>query len=83
MKNIRFFLSKNSHFLVAKFSVYLNRRVFVMRCKYFHMNHLMTRIYPLFSDTFSPYHSLSTLLSVDESFKEWMETLIYAFVASD
>ena len=30
MKNIRFFLSENFHFLVAKFSIYLNRRVFVM-----------------------------------------------------
>ena len=30
MKNIRVFLSENLHFLVAKFLVYLNRRVFVM-----------------------------------------------------
>ena len=30
MKNIKFFLSENFHFLVVKFSVYLNRRVFVM-----------------------------------------------------
>ena len=30
MKNIRVFLSENFHFLVVKFSVYLNRRVFVM-----------------------------------------------------
>ena len=31
MKNIRGFLSENFHFfLVVKFSVYLNRRVFVM-----------------------------------------------------
>ena len=30
MKNIRFFLAENFHFLVVKFSVYLNRRVFVM-----------------------------------------------------
>ena len=29
MKTIRFFLSDNFHFLVVKFSVYLNRRVFV------------------------------------------------------
>ena len=29
MKNIRF-LSRNFHFLVVKFSVYLNRHVFVM-----------------------------------------------------
>ena len=30
MKNIRVFLSENVHFLVVKFSIYLNRRVFVM-----------------------------------------------------
>ena len=30
MKNIRGFLSENFHFLVIKFSVYLNRHVFVM-----------------------------------------------------
>ena len=30
MKNIRIFLSENFHFLVVKFSVYSNRRVFVM-----------------------------------------------------
>ena len=29
MKNIRFFLSENFHFLVVKFSVYLNRLIFV------------------------------------------------------
>ena len=29
-KNIRIFLSENFHFLVAKFSVYLNKHVFVM-----------------------------------------------------
>ena len=31
MKNIRIFLSEICHFVVVKFSVYLNRRVFVMR----------------------------------------------------
>ena len=30
MKNIRFFFSENFQFLVVKFSIYLNRRVFVM-----------------------------------------------------
>ena len=30
MKNIRIFYLKICHFLVIKFSVYLNRRVFVM-----------------------------------------------------
>ena len=30
MKNIRVFLSENFHFLVVKFSSYLNRHVFVM-----------------------------------------------------
>ena len=31
MKNIRIFLSENFQFWVLKFSVYLNRRVFVKR----------------------------------------------------
>ena len=31
MKNIRVFLSENFHFLEVKFSIYLNRRVFVMK----------------------------------------------------
>ena len=30
MKNIKKLLSENFHFLVVKFSIYLNRRVFVM-----------------------------------------------------
>ena len=29
----RIFLSENFHFLVVKFSVYLNRRVFKMNCR--------------------------------------------------
>ena len=33
MKNIRIFLSEKVHFLVMKFSVYLNRRVYVMLCQ--------------------------------------------------
>ena len=33
MKNIRFFLSENFKFLEVIFSIYLNRRVFVMRCE--------------------------------------------------
>ena len=32
MKNIRIFIGKLSVFLVVKFSIYLNRRVFVMIC---------------------------------------------------
>ena len=35
MKNIRIFLSENFHFLVLKFSVYLNRHVFVMNIHLF------------------------------------------------
>ena len=30
MKNSKFFLSENFSFLVVKFSIYLNRRVFIM-----------------------------------------------------
>ena len=33
MKNIRIFLAENFPFLMVKFSVYLNRRVFVMLLK--------------------------------------------------
>ena len=35
MKNIRIFLSENFRFLAVKFSVYLNRRVFVMILPFF------------------------------------------------
>ena len=31
MKNVRIFLSEHFHFLVVKFSLYLNRHVFGMR----------------------------------------------------
>ena len=34
MKNTRIFLSKNFHVLIVKFSIYLNRRVFVMQDKW-------------------------------------------------
>ena len=34
MKNIRFFLSEIFHFLIVKFSVYLNGHVFVMNIFY-------------------------------------------------
>ena len=34
MKNIRILAYENFHFLVVKFSVYLNRHVFVMYCIY-------------------------------------------------
>ena len=34
MKNIRF-LSENFQFLEVKFSIYLNRRVFVMLCRFY------------------------------------------------
>ena len=30
MKNIQYFLPENFHFLVVKFSIYLNRHVFLM-----------------------------------------------------
>ena len=33
MKNIRFFLSENVQFLEVKFSIYLNRRVLVIRLR--------------------------------------------------
>ena len=36
MKNIRVFVSENFQFLEVKFSIYLNRRVFVMPLTYIH-----------------------------------------------
>ena len=36
MKNIRVFLSENFQFLEVKFSIYLNRHVFVMLQSYAH-----------------------------------------------
>ena len=32
MKNIKIFIDENFNFTVIKFSIYLNRRVFVMDC---------------------------------------------------
>ena len=37
MKNIRIFYFENFHFLVVNFSVYLNRRVFVMNTVLVHI----------------------------------------------
>ena len=38
MKNIRIFLSENFPFLVVKFSIYLNRSVFVMDWRFSHFD---------------------------------------------
>ena len=43
MKNFRIFLSENFHFLVVKFSVYLNRHVFVMQWILWNIEVLWTR----------------------------------------
>ena len=43
MKNNRFFLSENFHFLVVKCSIHLNRRVFVMRKAEYHVLSLFFR----------------------------------------
>ena len=40
MKTIRVFLSENFQFLVVKFSIYLNRRVFVMVYQCFHIRNV-------------------------------------------
>ena len=37
MKNIRFFLSENFQFLEVKFSIYLNRCVFVMLAFFYYI----------------------------------------------
>ena len=47
MKKYQIFLSENFQFLEVKFSIYLNRRVFVMGYLFFtyrHIYHLLTRI---------------------------------------
>ena len=42
MKKYRNFLSEIFHFLVVKFSAYLNRHVFVMKCKFKpNLNHIV------------------------------------------
>ena len=40
MKNIRVFLPENFQFLEVKFSIYLNRRVFVMLTSSLQMEHI-------------------------------------------
>ena len=45
MKNIRVFVPENFQFLEVKFFIYLNRRVFVMRCGYpFELHQLVDAI---------------------------------------
>ena len=38
MKNIRVFLSENFQFLEVKFTIYLNRHVFVMHVNYMYID---------------------------------------------
>ena len=45
MKNIRVFLSEIFQFLEMKFSIYLNRRVFVMTTKLDHTNSAHKNVY--------------------------------------
>ena len=61
MKNIRFFFSENSHFLVVKFSVYLNRRVFVMIFSRSGLGFLMGK-FSLFLTVIFPPHDIFMLL---------------------
>ena len=55
MKNISFFfLSENFPFLVVKFSVYLNRRVFIMSyifCHYYHETQMKAELEKKSSNT--------------------------------
>ena len=44
MKNVSF-LSENFQFLEVKFSIYLNRRVFIMKCIYDTLYHAKLKIY--------------------------------------
>ena len=48
VKNVRVFLSENFQFMEMKFSIYLNRRVFVMQTALFHMKSLNKSDSPMF-----------------------------------
>ena len=63
MKNIRVFLSENFQFLEVKFSVYLNRRVFVM-CKS-SKSDLTTRYLPLDFKAFNLFITKTYLYNLD------------------
>ena len=60
MKYIRVFLSENFQFLEVKFSIYLNRRVFVMRVR----GHVSISSLSTLSFTSSPFLALLSLFSL-------------------
>ena len=67
MKNVRIFLSENFPFPVVKFSIYLNRRVFVMTLDELHTVEPQRQITYLFicapcEDSFQPAHSRSLII---------------------
>ena len=47
MKNIRVVLSENFQFLEVKFSIYLNRRVFLINVNYGAMSPLLKTAFPV------------------------------------
>ena len=66
MKNIRILLSENFQFLVVKFSVYLNRHVFVMQpCKTVRMNMLIWAFVVHFCDKNPISHTSALLKGMD------------------
>ena len=73
MKNIRIVLSENFQFLEVKFSIYLNRRVFVMRKKRLFLPTLwiLLPFYPKYLDRMPAqkamtYHTLLLKEQVDQ-----------------
>ena len=52
MKNIRFFFSENFQILVAKFSIYLNRRVFVISDILMQKKQNLSSVYSLYLDLY-------------------------------
>ena len=63
MKSIRVFLSENFQFLVVKFSIYLNRRVFVITVMPFEVTDTLSgKLGGLVEETFQDYFAFPSLL---------------------
>ena len=71
MKNIRIFYLKNCHFLVIKFSVYLNRRVFVMKLAHAHLQYVCNTFSMFWKDPMKDFRGVDftkyTQLTIIES----------------
>ena len=71
MKNISFFLSENVQFLEVKFSIYLNRRVFVMGKEYIYKGGTCIKI------VLDAYGKVSTLKG--KTLSSWDKSLLFHF----